>query len=66
VLLCIDAIYTQDNIDHDAWGSQADPEAAKESAHRLKRLAERESAMIVFGHDPAQWRSLRHTPEYYD
>ena len=66
VLLCIDAIYTQDNIDHDAWGSQADPEAAKESAHRLKRLADREHAMLVFGHDVGQWQSLRHPPEYYD
>ena len=66
VLLCIDAIYTQDNIDHDAWGSQADPEAAKESAHRLKRLADREHALLVFGHDVGQWQSLRHPPEYYD
>ena len=47
VLLCIDAIYTQDNIDHDAWGSQADPEAAKESAHRLKEIAEREDGLAT-------------------
>jgi N-acyl homoserine lactone hydrolase len=66
VLLCSDAIYSQDNVDFEAWGSQAEPEVAKASAHRLLDLAKEKSALLVYGHDPIQWKSLRHAPLYYD
>jgi N-acyl homoserine lactone hydrolase len=66
VLLCIDAIYTRDNVDHDTWASQADPQAARESALRLTRLAAEEDALLVYGHDPGQWGELRRAPESYD
>lgn len=65
VLICSDAIYCQDNLDFEAWGGQADPEAARVSAARLVQLARDENAMMIYGHDPAQWRQLRHAPESY-
>jgi glyoxylase-like metal-dependent hydrolase (beta-lactamase superfamily II) len=66
VLLCIDAIYIQANLDHDAWGGQADPEEAKRSAEKLKRIAAEEGARMIYGHDPQQWETLPHAPEYLD
>jgi N-acyl homoserine lactone hydrolase len=66
VLLCSDAIYSQDNVDYEAWGSQAEPEVARASAHRLLDLAKEKNAMLVYGHDPIQWKSLRHAPLFYD
>jgi N-acyl homoserine lactone hydrolase len=65
ILLCSDAIYCQDNLDHDAWGGQADPELAKESAEKLVEIAREEDALMVYGHDPDQWKTLRHAPFYY-
>ncbi len=66
VLLAIDAIYIQANLDHDAWDGQADPDAARESAARLVRIAREEDALLVYGHDPEQWQTLRRAPEAYD
>jgi N-acyl homoserine lactone hydrolase len=36
------------------------------SVRRLRRLAWRRDATIVAGHDPQQWATLRHAPEFYD
>jgi N-acyl homoserine lactone hydrolase len=66
VLLAIDAVYTQENLETDNWSGYMDPEAALESAHRLKAIAEREGAMLITGHDPAQWAGLTMAPAYYD
>jgi N-acyl homoserine lactone hydrolase len=65
VLLCGDAIYCQDNLDHGAWGGQAEPEVAAESARKLLRIADENDALMVYGHDPDQWRRLRKVPAYY-
>jgi N-acyl homoserine lactone hydrolase len=65
-VIASDAIYTRDNIEHDAWGSQTDPEMAKASAHRLAGLARTEEATLVYGHDPEQWKGLRLSPDYYE
>jgi N-acyl homoserine lactone hydrolase len=65
VLLCSDAIYCQDNLDHEAWGGQAEPEVAKESAKKLLAIADEKDAMMVYGHDPEQWRTLRKAPYAY-
>jgi N-acyl homoserine lactone hydrolase len=66
VLLAIDAIYIQANLDHDAWDGQADPETARESAARLVRIAREEDALLVYGHDPDQWQTLRRAPDSYE
>jgi N-acyl homoserine lactone hydrolase len=65
LVVCGDAIYTQDNLDHDAWGGQADPVAAKESGAKLQRIAEEEKALLLFGHDPMQAEQLHRSPQSY-
>jgi N-acyl homoserine lactone hydrolase len=66
ILLCTDAIDTQEHLDHDIWDHCPDPVTAKESAEKLKRIAADENATMLFGHDLAQWRTLRLAPQYYD
>lgn len=65
ILLCSDAIYCQDNLDHAAWGGQANPETAKASAAKLCKIAQEQHALMIYGHDPAQWKQLRHAPFFY-
>lgn len=62
VILCGDAVYCQANYDNDTWTSQADPEAARESGLMLRRLAEDEEALMIYGHDPEQLPRLRVAP----
>jgi len=65
IILGIDAIYTQDNLDRDNWGAYVDPQAARASAQRLVDLARHENARLLYGHDPAQWATLRRAPDFY-
>lgn len=65
VVLCGDAVYCQDNYDHDNWEGQADPEVARASALALRRLADEEGALMIYGHDADQARTLRRAPESY-
>jgi N-acyl homoserine lactone hydrolase len=65
MVVCGDAVYTQDNLDHQSWGGQADPEAAAESGAKLQRIAQEENAMLLFGHDPAQAGRLHRSPQSY-
>jgi N-acyl homoserine lactone hydrolase len=64
-IVCGDAVYAQENFDHDSWGGQADPQTARESAMKLKRIAEEENAVLIFGHDPKQAESFRRAPFSY-
>jgi N-acyl homoserine lactone hydrolase len=43
-----------------------DPVAVRASTRRLAELAEREHAMVIYGHDPVQWPTLTVAPGYYD
>jgi len=65
VIICGDAVYSQENYDHDAWGGQADPETARVSAMRLKEIAEKKGAKMFYGHDRNQARELRYAPHSY-
>lgn len=65
IILGIDAIYVQDNLDRDNWGAYVDPEASRVSARRLVEMARQEGAMLLYGHDPAQWATLKKSPEFY-
>lgn len=65
VVICGDAIYVQANLDHDNWLGQADPAAARVSAHRLLDLAEREHATLLYGHDADQARRYPRAPHAY-
>ncbi|MDA8309661.1 MAG: N-acyl homoserine lactonase family protein [Actinomycetota bacterium] len=62
VVVCGDAVYCQDNFDYDAWDGQADPATARESAYRLRSLADERDALMIYGHDPAQVDELRLAP----
>jgi hypothetical protein len=42
----------------------ADPVAGQASLKRLWREATQPGTGVIFGHDPAQWSTLRHAPAY--
>jgi N-acyl homoserine lactone hydrolase len=65
LVVCGDAIYTQDQLDADAWDGQSDPVAAAESGARLKKLAAEQQAVLLFGHDPVQTQAFHRSPQSY-
>jgi N-acyl homoserine lactone hydrolase len=65
MIICGDAVYCQENYDHDAWGGQADPQTARTSALALRDRADRESASMIYGHDRNQAKTLRFSTESY-
>ncbi len=66
MLLPVDAVYTQALWQSNALGAGANAEDARRSMDRLRQLAEETGARVIFGHDPEQWPTVRHAPEYYD
>jgi N-acyl homoserine lactone hydrolase len=67
ILLAIDAVYVMDNLEHGAWGSQRDPEAAAAGGAMLSALVADTGALLVCGHDPDQWQTLVRAPAaFYD
>jgi N-acyl homoserine lactone hydrolase len=62
LILCGDAVYCQENYDYDSWDSQADPTTARESAMKLRTLADTEQATMFYGHDREQARTMRWAP----
>lgn len=69
VLLAIDAVSLQSLFtpDRAATPNDADAEGVRTSTRKLLDIAEREhAALVVFGHDGVQWRTLKRAPEYYD
>jgi N-acyl homoserine lactone hydrolase len=69
VLLAIDAVTQAAQFDAEAreLGPQDMDEAdVRASTHKLVELARREgAALVVFGHDAEQWRTLKKAPDYY-
>lgn len=64
VLLTSDAISRADELDGgfaDAWA----PDLAKKHAQDLIARASRDRAMLIFGHSPEQWPTLKKAPEWY-
>jgi N-acyl homoserine lactone hydrolase len=66
VLLACDAISRPQEWDEDRYGGAWDETRVRDSAHRVMQLAAAEHAMLIYGHDPAQWQTLRKAPEFYD
>ena len=69
VLLAIDAVMMQQLFTADRPASPADDNAEQlvASTTKLLELVEREAvALVIFGHDGQQWRTLRTAPEYYE
>jgi N-acyl homoserine lactone hydrolase len=65
-VLCGDAILCRENLDRHLWSGQADPETAQRTGSLLVDLARQEEALLVFGHDPSQWRQLKRAPDFYE
>lgn len=65
MLFTFDAVYTAALWQADELGRGAEPEQARASMDRLRRVAAETGAQVVFGHDPEQWASLRHAPDFY-
>ncbi|WP_027482353.1 N-acyl homoserine lactonase family protein [Deinococcus pimensis] len=66
VILTVDAVPFREHFTRDGTGGGPDDEAVRASVVKLMDLAEREQdALVVFGHDRAQWETLRQLPEYY-
>lgn len=68
VLLTIDAVskqsyFTPDRADHPF---DEDAQAARASTIKLLDMAKREGALVIFGHDNEQWKTLKKLPEYYE
>ncbi len=66
LLLTVDAVYTEALWQRDALGAAANQDEARQSMNRLRQIAQETGAQMIFGHDPAQWATLRHAPDYYD
>jgi N-acyl homoserine lactone hydrolase len=65
-LLTVDAAYTKDHWDEKALpGFVASAVDTVRSVRRLKLVAARTDAVVVTGHDPDQWATFKHAPEYY-
>ncbi len=69
VLLAIDAVVMQRlfTTDRQAWPTDDNAEQLRASTGKLLDLVEREHvALVVFGHDGPQWRTLKKAPAYYE
>ncbi len=66
LLMPVDAVYTRALWERNELGAGANAEDARRSMDRLRQLAQETGAQLIFGHDPEQWPTLRHAPEYYD
>lgn len=65
ILIAGDAIDTQEHLDRDLWTHCPEPETARRSARQLQDIAAAEDALLLFGHDAEQWRTLRLSPSFY-
>jgi N-acyl homoserine lactone hydrolase len=69
VLLAIDAVMLERLFtpDRTAWPGDDNQDQLRANTRKLLELVERERvALVVFGHDGAQWRTLKRAPEYYE
>jgi N-acyl homoserine lactone hydrolase len=66
VMLTGDAINRADELASGDFGAAWDAEQARTSAERLARIARERRALVIYGHEPAQWGLLRKAPAFYD
>jgi len=66
ILIAGDAVDTAEHLERDLWTHCPDPETARGSAQRLQQIAAQEDALLLYGHDAAQWQTLRVSPRFYD
>jgi glyoxylase-like metal-dependent hydrolase (beta-lactamase superfamily II) len=66
-LLAVDAANTLEHLEEKALpGFIVSTMDAINSVRKLRRLAWRAHATVIAGHDPGQWATLKHAPDYYD
>ena len=65
MLLAADAISRPAELESGHNGGASDQALARLSAERLVEIADRQGALLVFGHDIEQWESLRKVPHLY-
>jgi N-acyl homoserine lactone hydrolase len=68
VLLTVDAVPFQAGFTRDATDDGSDPNAAaiRVSTIKLLDLVEREQVgLVIFGHEMAQWKTLKQLPAFY-
>lgn len=69
VLLAIDTVVMQRlfTIERKAWPTDDNEEQLRASTQKLLDVVEREHvALVIFGHDGQQWKTLKKAPAYYD
>ena len=68
IQLAIDAAYTMDHWDEKALpGLVCSSVDAARSVRKLRAIAAKTGAMVVTGHDPDHWKTMKHAPrKYYD
>ena len=70
VLLAIDAIMNSQMTDADTrtlTPADEDEAQTRASTRKLAELVAREGVTLsIYGHDPKQWPTLKHSPEFYD
>src|SRR5690348_2927805 len=69
ILLAVDAVALERLFTpiRTAWPLDDDEEQLRASTRKLLDLVAREHvALVIFGHDAEQWRSLKTAPAYYD
>ncbi len=58
-LFTFDAVCTEEHWRTGKLGASVDVAAARDSVERLRAIATRENARLIFGHDLGQWETLR-------
>lgn len=69
VLLAVDAVVLERlfTTERHAWPTDDDEQSLRASTEKLLHIVAREGVnLVVFGHDGAQWRTLRTAPAYYE
>ena len=66
VILAGDAINREEELELGHNSGATDQELARASAQRLVEMVRSEDGWLVYGHDPAQWDTLRKAPAFYD
>jgi N-acyl homoserine lactone hydrolase len=69
VLLTVDAVPFAEGFTRDPQADESDPDAKAIRASTIKLLdrVEREQiGMVIFGHEAAQWKTLKTVPEFYE
>lgn len=68
VIFCSDAINTSYNYEHMMPPAKApwDSKAYRASIEKVRAIAEKTKAKLIFGHDEQQWETIKKAPFYYE